>query len=335
MKCKWTEEQCQTLRDMYYECEQSDIYMMLQYDNWAAIQNKANKLGLKRKLKKNDKKKQKIDLTRKSYTIEEDDYIINNYNLLTVEKISEYLNRTINSIYNRAGKLSLSKDKQWSKDEEQQLIKMYPFYTNKWLSENIFKNKQAHSIRRKALDMGLNKTIEKSVKWYNKEQLISLLQEKAKEIGRTPHCEELCCLGLPSQKTYNRYFGGYQKACDIAGIKPNLFLFKNKTTYIASNGDLCYSKYELIITEFFINNNIEYKKEGLYKDYINDERCGKRRCDWVINGVFIEFFGLCTRKEYIDRMNLKKQICKDNNFPLIDLYEKDITNIYKKIKHIL
>jgi hypothetical protein len=51
-----------------------------------------------------------------------------------------------------------------------------------------------------------------------------------------------------------------------------------------------------------IANNIQYKKEVYYRDYISDTRCGDKRFDWVIGDYFIEFFGMPGKKHYRERM---------------------------------
>jgi hypothetical protein len=140
--------------------------------------------------------------------------------------------------------------------------------------------------------------------------------------------------GLPSDATYRRYFGGYREACELAGLEINSDLFGHAKTYRSSRRDLCFSKSELIITEFFIENNIEYKKDVYYKDIIEDDRCGTKRTDWVLcDGSVIEYWGYPKIDSYIIGVKIKIEICNDNNINLIQLVRKDLTklrNIFAK-----
>jgi hypothetical protein len=159
--------------------------------------------------------------------------------------------------------------------------------------------------------------------------LIEELQNLANKLGRTPSISELKLYGLPSERTYRRYFGSYVNACKLADLELNMSLFGEKRKIKKSiKGDICYSNAEVIITDFFIINGIPYIKEAYYKDYINDERCKTKRCDWVIyNNIFVEYFGLPEKSYYYKKMEEKRKICKDNNINLIELYRKDLNKL--------
>jgi len=160
--------------------------------------------------------------------------------------------------------------------------------------------------------------------------MIFLLKEVGERLGRTPTMLELTSYNLPCGSTYGRNFGSYSEACLLAGLDINYNLMGHGKTKIifSSRGDKCYSVSELIITEFFICKNIDYKKEGLYKNYIIDERCGNKRVDWVFpDGTFIEFFGFPNHDHYKKNMENKILICKDNKIKLIEIYNTDLNKL--------
>lgn len=64
------------------------------------------------------------------------------------------------------------------------------------------------------------------------------------------------------------------------------------------NGDIILSKSELFITNYFIENNILYRKEVFYNEFIPFEECGFKKFDWVVKDYVIEFFGMMNKKEY-------------------------------------
>jgi hypothetical protein len=101
--------------------------------------------------------------------------------------------------------------------------------------------------------------------------------------------------------------------------------------YYSSNGDLCLSKSELIITEILIDNNIQYEKEYLYCDLISDV-CGLKRMDWLVNeNIVVEYFGLPEKEYYQERMIEKINLCNKNNVKLIQLFRNDFFRNYKGI----
>lgn len=136
--------------------------------------------------------------------------------------------------------------------------------------------------------------------------------------------------------TYIRKFGSYSNACKLLDLPININIFGNSVqAYTSINGDICYSSSELIITNYLYANGINYKKEVLYKDIINDERCKSKRCDWLISdNIIVEFFGMPRKKFYEIRMNEKRVICKDNNIRLIELFEKDLRKLDKIFNNI-
>jgi hypothetical protein len=330
MKYIWDEKSNEILKQIYSNKSWDEIFTALGISNKGILYNQASKLGLKRNYVREEPTNLK---SRNKFTEFEDEYIINNYNLKTCFEIATYLNRSMNSIYNRIKKLPINKES-WSESDIALLKENYPLYTNKYLSENYFKNKSPEAIMRMALKLKLNKCLDKGGKWFDKDEILDQLYNKALEIGKTPLGSELSRLGLPSSTTYKRYFGSYIDACLFADIEPNYFIFGKSSTMIASDGTPCASKSEYKVTEYLISNNIQFIKEPCYRDYIKDKRCGLKRFDWKIGKYFIEFFGMPDKEYYLERMNEKINICKDNDIDLICLYRNDLKNLDKKL-HIL
>jgi len=152
------------------------------------------------------------------------------------------------------------------------------------------------------------------------------LKEVAIKLGRTPIHYELKENGLPSLRTYARRFGGYRKACDIIGLQSNFSFFGVPKILFSKNNDACYSYSEVFITDFFIDNNIEYIKEVLYSDYFNNPKLNTKRCDWYLpkEKIFVEFFGFVRNKEYEIKMKNKIKILKETNIPFISIYPKEL-----------
>jgi hypothetical protein len=246
------------------------------------------------------------------------------------KEMAKILNKKESGIYDQANKIGLIKYAKWTDEELNLLREKYPYYSNEYLSRNIFPNRSKDSINIMGGKLNLKKTQEKKNKFYDKEEILKMLSDLSKKLNRTPLIGELVINGLPSDTTYRRYFGGYQEACRLAGLEPNYDLWGRARVFYSSNGDICYSNAELIITEFLILNKINYKKDKMYCDIVNDFRCGTKRTDWFLeDGTIVEYWGYPKVEDYKPNMELKIQICKDNNINLIEINRKDFTKLHK------
>jgi len=319
---KWTNAKIEILKEYYPIGDWDILFEKLGITNKRCITDKACSLG--------------IHMDSKVWTQTEEQYLINNYNKLTISEMAKYLNRTESAIMTRGYKLNITNSNIWTDEDLELLRELYPIHSNKYLSENVFTTKSPESIRTKGLLLGLHKSKEKGLKkYYNKDLILQQLKDVAKEIGRTPLYSELCSLGLPSEKTFERLFGSYRTACLDAGIDINCDVFGNCKYHIASDNTICLSYAELIITEYLIQHNLSYQKELYYKDFINDKRCGTKRFDWKVGEYFIEYFGMMSREDYKWSAEDKIKICQENNIKLIELYPKDLPHLDNKLNILL
>lgn len=158
-KMIWTKEKTEILIEMYYDKSEEEICEAIG-NTWGAIQGRANKLGLQRNYCKDvvwDENKKEI--LRKMYWISsweeifeslgifnkrkildqankmglerkknfeewEDDFIIENYSILSTEKISKKINRPIGSIQTRASQLGVNKQNVWKRFSDEEIISM-------------------------------------------------------------------------------------------------------------------------------------------------------------------------------------------------------------------
>ena len=146
----------------------------------------------------------------------------------------------------------------------------------------------------------------------SKEQIIGEIQDFYKKEGR-----------LILKREYGHYnaardrFGNWNKAVQAAGFKPNPILYAEKQ--VANDGHKCDSLAEKIIDDWFTENNIEHTREVFYPN------SKKFKVDFVVNGQWIEFFGLAgSNKEYDDGIKKKILIAEKFNLPFIALYPKDL-----------
>lgn len=319
---QWTQKEKELLRKIYPTANWDELIEIFQTGK-DGILHKASQLGLKREM---------VNFSK--YKPEEIQFIKESYGRVPTKYIAEELGRTTCAIETKAKKLRLGTRTYWSDEEIELLKEVYSEYSNLELSELFFEGRTPESIRTMAHKHNLVKydLPEQKQKQFDKDDLLNDIKKVYEKLGRTPLVSELRLYGLPSERTLARYFGGYLKICEILGMKQNIkTVGSNNGICYSKNKDICMSKGELVITDFFIDNNIRYtKEEKKYKDVFGIEDFGTRKMDWLLeDGTVVEFFGLINYKNYNKKMQQKIELCKKYNIPLIEIYPKDILNLDK------
>jgi hypothetical protein len=274
--------------------------------------------------------KLKIKRSNFYWTDENIQYLKYNYKTLSYSEMAKSLNKTSEAITQKAYRIGLLEpiDGKWIADDIDYLIEHYSFMDNKELS--IYFKRSIQSIIDKAISLDLKKKVFN--KKYNPNEFLDNVKIFANELGRTPLMSEIFNQNWGmTNASINRYFGGYRNVCKILDLDININIFGSvKPMYKSKNNDLCWSKAEMIITNFFIDNNIIYKKEVYYKDYSSDARFNNKTADWIINdNIFIEYFGMMDKEYYYIKAQNKINLCNENNIILIPLISSDLTNLNK------
>lgn len=327
-KIFWDKSSVEKLKKHYPNKRWEELEKMFPSFTKKQILAKAGKLKLKREFTENCGGR---TIDGKEYSREEIIFIKNNYSNMSYEEISFHLGRGLSSVSNKINSMGIFKMDMWKKDEEERLISVYPYYSNRHIIEEYFPERTNSSIVHKAKKLGLVKkdgvSYSRISKKYAKDKLIELY----KKIGRTPIHSELVPNGLPSLATYRLLFGNYTNACLEAGLNPNFSKvgLGRKSVLLSKENDVCYSIYEQIITNFFIDNGIKYKKEERYSTYSSDIRCKTKKVDWVLRDMsFVEYWGFPNVEKYRNQMNIKIDICKKSKINLIQLFVQDINELH-------
>lgn len=322
----WTEEQIEILKECYPESSWTIILQKLPEFTKSQICSKASRCNIERTVYSKTVRSQDQEIQ----------FILTNYQSMTAAEMAHALNRPHIFIDRILKRYNLqAKCRAPLKKEEVELFKeLYPKYTNKYLHNKYFPDLTPSQLRQKAKNFGLVKNKDKSIKWYDKEQILEDLENAIKEHGRVPMIVELQNWGLPSDKTFSRYFGSFTKACEEIGVERPCYskvLFSDGVFYDLNN-NCCLSRTELLISNFLIENNFNIEKEYYYNNIIPVEECGNKRFDWKIGDKYIEFFGLEGYREYSKNSKKKIQLCEKYNVSLLALYTPDITNMTWKNK---
>ena len=122
-----------------------------------------------------------------------------------------------------------------------------------------------------------------------------------------------------------RFFGSWNKAIIAAGLVVNRSdsqrMYKRTNTK-ALDGHSCDSISEALIDNWLFSHKISHQRDIVYPTT-------HHKADWAvdINGqrIFIEYFGLASDSPRYDRdINHKKELCKINGTPLIEIYPQDL-----------
>ena len=125
----------------------------------------------------------------------------------------------------------------------------------------------------------------------------------------------------PSIENIKRKFGSWLKALIDSGILENETRDTGRGTQcLAKDGHLCFSLGEKTIDDFLFDNKIEHSKEPYYPE-------SNYRADFKVDDCFIEYFGLYGIPDYDKKIRRKRNIAKQNNIGLIEIYPKDLVNI--------
>ena len=147
---------------------------------------------------------------------------------------------------------------------------------------------------------------------YTREYIIDAIRRFAHDYNRIPLKRELNKFYRPARLL----FGTWNNAIIAAGFKPNPVLFAEHQ--LAQDGHSCDSIAEKLIDDWLYQRNIPHKIHIPYLDT-------KFTSDFLINDIYIEFFGLAGElKRYDNHMKEKLNIIKRNKLKLIAIYPKDL-----------
>lgn len=160
---------------------------------------------------------------------------------------------------------------------------------------------------------------------YSKEKIIKKIEKFTQKNNRIPTRREFSNSPLyPDYRTVRDFFETWNNAIEAAGYNPNVPLFSPNPSgkrLKSKDGHECNSISEVIIDDWLYENNISHQREVLYPE-------GRYKCDFVINNIFVEFFGLAGVKSiklgYKEIMEIKRELCKKHNITLVEFYQEDL-----------
>lgn len=180
----------------------------------------------------------------------------------------------------------------------------------------------------------------------SKKETILFFQDLAMVLGKVPaqnYQEDLdfqnidsdSCLDLlkvlqwqPTLQRVKELFGSWLKALIDAGIlEDGTRRTSRGIQTLAQDGHVCLSLGEKTIDDYLFTHGIVHEREPKYP-------VGNYRADFLVNGVFIEYFGLKGNPEYDAKTKMKQGLCKKHGIPLISIYPSDLAALAKLEKKL-
>lgn len=272
------------------------------------------------------------------WTKDEEFFLVNNYESSSSEFLENQLNRRWKTIRKKARLLGLKRMKPSGKFYET------PSQINEEESFFIFENHDKSTTVEIAKNLGRNSVDiilfckrnnlsfikgRKDLNNFSDKNLLDELVKMSGELGRCPNFHEVSNnINLPSVDIYFDRFGSFTSACEKVGLIPNIGRYG--TQCYSKNHDFCYSIQEQIITDYLIDNNIQYIKEYPYSKIIKNQSV-RYVMDWLIDeSIIVEYFGMINDEIYNKKTKEKIKICKNNNIKMISIFPKDLKTLSKK-----
>ena len=100
---------------------------------------------------------------------------------------------------------------------------------------------------------------------------------------------------------------------------------------IAEDGHQCASMDEQFIDNWLTRHQIQHSREPTYPFHPTLNQSGRRRADWAVGDVFIEYFGLSGDPTYDEKAEQKIALAAVSGIRLIQVFPSDLSHLEKKL----
>ena len=156
-----------------------------------------------------------------------------------------------------------------------------------------------------------------------KEEMLSEFYDLFLKLKRVPYVRDLDNASTVNSSTYLKYFDSIENICELVDIDYTKY-YKGTgagKSCLDKNGGKCRSFMESILTNYYIDNELEYEKETSYNEFFTGDT---RRFDWKLSlnnkYYYIEYCGMY----YPNKMNSNMNMAYVKK---IDSKIKDLKNI--------
>ena len=126
------------------------------------------------------------------------------------------------------------------------------------------------------------------------------------------------------------------KALASSGVLPDDVMITSRgIKCLAKDDHECFSLGEQQIDNWLTDHSLVHEKEPVYPTHPILNPNGKRRSDWLVGDVYIEYFGLTGGKTYNKKTDEKIMLVKQLGLTMIPIYPADMKSLDKKLGCLL
>jgi len=129
----------------------------------------------------------------------------------------------------------------------------------------------------------------------------------------------------------NEFDSWFKELVEAGVLKDNVLVTARGVKCIARSGNECNSLDEQFIDNWLFNNGFVTIKEPVYPKHTLYNASGRRRADWLVNGYYIEYFGLAGDDKYDKKIFEKINLVRELDLKLIALFPEDLNSLDKKM----
>jgi len=104
---------------------------------------------------------------------------------------------------------------------------------------------------------------------------------------------------------------------------------------LAKDGHECRSLDEQQIDNWLTNNALQHEREPAYPFHPLLNPKGRRRSDWLVGDIYVEYFGLTGEKEYDKKTDEKIMLSKQLGITMLPIYPSDMVALDDKLQVLL
>jgi len=126
------------------------------------------------------------------------------------------------------------------------------------------------------------------------------------------------------------------KALASSGVLPDGVMVTSRgIRCLAKDGHECHSLDEQQIDNWLSEHNLTHEREPIYPPHQILNPHGKRRADWRVGTVYIEYFGLAGEKAYDNKTDEKIMLARQLGITMVPVYPSDMISLDKVLWRLL
>jgi hypothetical protein len=129
-------------------------------------------------------------------------------------------------------------------------------------------------------------------------------------------------------ESYEKEFGSWFEALVAAGVlESGAKRMSRGTIVLAEDGHMCQSMAEKVIDDWLYSHGVAHDREPVYPPHATLNPNGKKRADWRVGSVHVEYLGLLTDAAYRHRVREKRHLGSELGLDVVMLEPDDLARL--------